>query len=436
MHRHNRDDSSGWLRIRESLLVTAVIATLAAPRAAAQTAPAAQSVPGAERAPAAASDARFHLGPLAVTPSINVSQGVDTNVLNASQPSAAERDATGDIAPQLQFWLKAGSVGITGRSAMTATYFQHHRDQGSVGTSQDVTVDLALWRFRPYVRGEFFTTRNRPSLDVNVRARYATNTWIAGSDVRVSGRTTIALEAERRRTRFDNGETFLGTNLSTELNRTRDQTKASLRYDLTPLTTLEVGGEVARDVFDVSPLRNARSTRISSALNFKPFALFSGRAEVGYLRFDPTDAALENHQGLAASVDLSYVLRDATRLTVGVTRDIEYAFGADAPYYVLTGLAVHVTQRIGTRWFATGSVNRYQLSFKAVAVPTPQGGAAATATSADQGDTTRLFGGELTYALTRRARVGVRTEQTRRQSQMIGRSHSGVRTFMTLSVTM
>jgi hypothetical protein len=131
---------------------------------------------------------------------------------------------------------------------------------------------------------------------------------------------------------------------------------------MTPLTTFAVGVEREDDHFSPSSLRDATSLRIEPALEFKPFALVSGRAAVGFRHHTPSAPGAQEFRGTVASVDLDYAFHERTQFSVGVRRDLEYSYLFwDS---VVTGATLTVTQRLGDAWDVSANIGGYRSNYR------------------------------------------------------------------------
>ena len=115
---------------------------------------------------------------------------------------------------------------------------------------------------------------------------------------------------------FDRDETFLGAELARSLNRRTDVEGFQFLYALTPLTTFAVRTERDSRPLASETTRNADSYRVMPGFEFKPFALISGSAFVGFRHFNALNDAIPDFDGVVATVDARYVIR-ATRCRRG-----------------------------------------------------------------------------------------------------------------------
>ena len=368
--------------------------------------------------------ARFRFGPIRFTPVLNITNlGVDSNVFNeADDPKS---DNTAVFGPLADYWVKLGHGRLIGQTKMDYFYFREYDTQRSFGTTNRLRLEIPLAHLVPFASGEYTNTRQRTGFEIDTRARRTLVGGHAGLDVLLGGRTRLRTVAGTSRSRFASDDTFVGAVLQERLDRDETTLALSVRRDVTPLTTWIVVGEERRDRFIVSPGRDADGIRIATGFEFKPFALISGKGEVGYRSFHTLSAVVPDYEGPVASADLAYVLR-ATRLALRVQHDVTYSFEALEPYYLLTDVAVSVTQRLTSRWDVTGRVAREMLDYRAVGV----------STAPEHTDRVNQFGGGAGYRVGEFVRLGIDTDFMSRRSPITFRSYDGWRTGFSITYGM
>jgi hypothetical protein len=218
---------------------------------------------------------------------------------------------------------------------------------------------------------------------------------------------------------FDDQQ-FRDVSLDDALSRRETETTVTARYLLTPLTTMVAQAATREDRFLRSPVRNADTQAVSGGLVFKPLALISGTATVGARRFTPLSAELPEFQGVIANVDLAYLMRDLTRWTIAVARDVDYSYETDDPYFVSTGVNASVTQALGGNWDVVARGSRTTLDYTAVVT-------SAGAGAAGRRDHIDVFGGGIGRRFGTNVRVGVDVTRSVRRSTLAGRGYQGVR---------
>lgn len=353
-----------------------------------------------------AETARFHFGPVAVTPVLDIQQvGVDTNVFNDSENR--QRDFTASIGPSGRYWMRFGRLRLKGESGLAYHYFHEFSTQRSFGTENQLQLSLPLNRFTPFVKGGYDNTRRRPDYEIDARVRTKRRTAGAGLDIRAGARTVLRFEGESNDIDFDDDAVFLGSSLGEVLNRREELYGIGLHRRLTPLTTFVVSGGYQRDRFKRSPVRDADSYRVLAGFELDPFALISGTAFVGYRSFSTLDEDTPDFKGVIANATVAYVLR-STRFGFRVRRDAHYSFEISEPFYIATELMGEVTQKITSNWDMVGRVGRTTLDYQRLV----------SLESSERTDTEWLAGGGIGRRVGRSARIGFDVNHLRRESPL------------------
>ena len=360
----------------------------------------------------------MRLGAVQLHPRINLSNlGIDTNVLNESEHP--RRDATLTLIPGVDAWLRVGRAQLASKSSLEWLYFQKTTTQRALGYSQSGRVDFPLGVVTPHAVAGYEQSHQRPNAEIDVRVLRTTQTRSGGTLVRLGPRTAVDLDASRNEIEYDDVR-FQGASLREELNRVSREARVSVRQDVSALTTLVVRAEGRRDRFEFSPIRDTDSWSVVPGFEFKPLALISGTAFVGYRRFTPKSASLPAFSGAVASVDLSYVAREMTRVVVKVDRTLDYSFDVTTPYFVSTGESGTVTQLLGGNWDAVCRLGQAVLDYRTLVA------ADGTATLGRR-DRVVDFGSGVGYHLGSSARVGFDAGYARRLSTMAERRYAGFR---------
>jgi hypothetical protein len=399
------------IRSRLVLLASTLALSLWVPHAWAQSITDPQGLDGA-------GDARFRAGGLAVDPRFFIRDvGVDTNVFNtASEPV---QDFTATAGPEVRTWLRAGRIAATSATAVGWTYFQKSTRQRSVDVQQSGRVDVDLVRITPHVGGAFERTRRRPNDEVDLRVRQVRTRANAGVALHPGPRLMLDLNYEQRA--FDFGDDQFGdAALAAALNRTEQEASLAAAWTLTPLTTFVVKAAHRTDTFEFASERDSRSVSVMPGLEFKPLALIAGTAYVGVRSFQPVRDGLPGFTGVTAAVDLRYVALDRTRVEVKLSRDIDYSFEAELPYFVSTGGQFQLMQALGGGFDVVGRAGGTRMAYQ---------GFDGTLTAVEEGrvDHAWLAGVGVGRRLGSDIRVGVDVNHVTRRSTSASRRYSGVR---------
>jgi hypothetical protein len=180
--------------------------------------------------------------------------------------------------------------------------------------------------------------------------------------------------------------------------------------------------EVAReqDRFEFSPLRDSNSTQVSGGVRFDPFALIKGSASFGYRDFQPLSPGLPGYQGSTAAVDLSYVALGSSKLGLVVTREVQYSYDINLPYYLQTGIAGSIAQQIFGPVDVVGRVGAQRLDYRS------RVGAAMAVLELERADHVHTYGGGIGYHIGRDIRIGFNIDHYDRTSPITFRQYNGL----------
>ena len=373
-------------------------------------------------------NAPVQAGPLLLAPVVRLTNvGYDSNVFNQDNESNPQGDVTAVFSPSVDGWLRLAHGRASGRTQFDVYYFKQLTDLRAVDTDSAGRVEVPLNRFRPFVTGAFLNTRHRQNLEIDAIARRRTSSVTVGTDVRLTEKLTTSLFTSRTRLDYDTNSIYLGTDLADVLNFTGRGEGASLRYALTPLTTIGVTADRTRHRFDSAPERNSDSFDVTPMVEFNPRALISGSASFGFRQRKFLSGTAPDFNGSVASADLTYTLLGRTRFTVLGRRQLEYSYVVGRADYVESSLTLVVNQRFGDSWDVGGSLSRSRLSYGDMISPTDS---SAVITFPDES----IIGWSVDagYRLSR-TRIGLRIDQRQREASAQVRAYERLRIGSTLT---
>jgi hypothetical protein len=363
-----------------------------------------------------AAKARVRLGPLKINPSIALTNaGVDTNVFNSTTPQS---DFTMTLTPRADMWLRVGRSWLSVMAKEDLVYYQKFESERSTNPTYAAVVHVPLTRVSFDLRTGYLDTRDRPGFEIDTRSQHTQYDFGASMEARLFGKTFAGLTATRTQVTFQRDQTFRGSDLATELDRTMTDAGFTLRHQVTPITSAIFMIDHQEDNFVYSHWRDSTSTRLSGGLRFDPNGIVSGAGQVGYRHFAPVLGTVEGYDGLIASVDMSYRARASTRVGVQMMRDLQYSYEFEQPYYLQTGLTGTVSQVVGGPFDVVGRFGAYSLGYR--------GQVEAAFPGADRTDSLRIFGGGIGYRFGK-TRVGLDLDNQQRISDAPGRSYNGLR---------
>ncbi len=354
-------------------------------------------------------DAPFNLGPVGLSPTIRQSQaGWDSNVFYRNQDDRPTGDMTATLTPALDASIRLSRVRVSSHNQVDLYFFRRYDHLNAADTESAARAEFQLSRLTPFASGRLLRTRHRQGLEIDAITERREDELQVGADLRITPQASIGVYRRRSHWGYEAGSLFRETDLAHALNRAGTTNGFVVRYAATPLTTLFVNIEQHRDQFVSSPERNSSSLRIEPSVEFKPLALVSGRAAVGFRRRTFSEVGTRTFKGTVASVDLHYTLLGRTLFTVGARRDLEYSYLNQD--YLYAGYTLAVTHRLGESWDVGGSVGRFRLRYL---INVLQG--------ADSNETTMNSGLTFGYKIGPPARVGFYITQDTRTSEVARR---------------
>ncbi len=361
---------------------------------------------------------RFHFGPLKLNPTIALTNmGVDNNVFNAADTDQPKSDVTLTVTPRTDAWIQLGRAWVTGVVSEDLVYYREFASERSVNSTYRGNLWLPLNRTTLTLGTGYLSTRDRPGYEIDARSRHSETDYHGAVEIRAFGKTNVGASAQRTRIAFDPDAVFLGRNLQRELNRATTSVEFSVRHALTPVTQLMVVIAREQDRFEFSSLRDSDSNRVTGTLKFH--ARLAGSASFGYRDFQPLQRDVPSYRGPTANVDMSVRPFGATRLGIQATRDLQYSYDIEQPYYVGTGTSLSVTQGLSGPFDIVGRYGIQQLAY--------QGRLGSSSDRPDRTDVIHWFGGGLGYRVGRDMRIGINVEQQRRTSDFVHHRYDGLR---------
>lgn len=360
--------------------------------------------------------AKFHIGPLGFSPTLTMGNlGIDTNVFNTA--TSPTRDFTVTFTPATTEVMHVGRLLLSGATSVPLTYFATASTQRSVGFQQTGRVDLNLIHFAPYVTVAHGSTYERPDPEIDARVQQVSASASVGSIVRISPRTSFDANYTWGSFEFPNAD-VLGVDIGQQLSRRTSTINANFRTALTPLTTLVVTGALEKDRFDANPLLNSNSLSLVPGFEFKPDARLSGSLAIGVRALRPINPLVPQFTGIVAKTQLSWLLRETTRLSGTFGRDVNYALSDQTPYFVLTGASVSVTQLVVGHVDAQVGLSRAYLAYRGQVL----GATLPDLSRRDRTDTYTVGSG---YRFRIDARLGFNVSYADRLSAIDGHHYSG-----------
>jgi hypothetical protein len=372
---------------------------------------------------------RIHAGPLYVNPSVLLKElGMDTNVFN--EAGEQESDFTFTLTPQADIAIPLARRGLLKTTlGADGVYYARHASERSIDPQVVARLEAYAQRITLFLEESYLNTRQRPNYEIDLRSRHLQNDLSGGFAVRFTPKFSLEVARRHGKTRFDGDAVVLGQQLRETLDRNADAWSLSLRHRLTSLTTVGLRYENLRDRFPFSSVRDTDSFRVMPGVEFKPKALISGSAWVGYRSFKPKSPLVPAQSGLVSQLGLSYTLLGSTTFGVTYDRDYQFAFEASSPYFVDNSVGVFVRRAIGGRFDVLGNAARHRYAYKELVVQTAQ-----FVPTPQRVETTYNYGVNFGYRLKRETRIGVGVSYWARDSSVTAfREYDGLRIGTTIT---
>lgn len=372
------------------------------------------------------SSARFHLGPFYLTPTVLLKDlGIDTNVFNTTEDR--KKDFTITIGPTINAFVPLGRARITTTETLNYVYFHTFVSQRSMHIDTTVGAEYPLGRFTFSGGTSFLHTSNRLNFEIDARAHRQENIVNAAVSFRASPKLEFGLSGRDDRFTYEQDSVFLGEPLR-NLDRVTHNAGASIKYALTPLTTIIVSGGAISDRFPISPSRNTDSVNITPGVEFKPLALISGNASIGFRRFQTLTAEVPDFSGVILAGNLSYTLLGRTVFTVTANRGLDYSFETAYPYYLGESFGLSIRQRLGGGYDFIVGAERTDLKYRRLGEGTDR------VIGPQRVDTGRSYSLGVGHSLSRVTRLDVLAAYSQRHSNAVsGRDYAGWRIMSSMS---
>lgn len=364
----------------------------------------------------------IRIGPVGLSPTLTITNfGIDDNVFN--DPDNPERDFTMTVTPRVQARLRNGRTLWSGALSTGLVYYKKFDDERSIDYGADGRVDVDLDWFRPYALAQILDTRERLNVELDVRAPRTQTTVAGGGRAILSPKTGFVFDVRHAGVRFAEGVRFEGVPLSQVLNSGLSSISGGVELYLTPLTTFAVSAAREQQRFDEAPDRNSNTFRIMPTIRMNAPAIITGSLAVGYRSFKPVSPELPDYSGLVMQGALSHTFFERTKVDLFLSRDVQYSFELNEPYYLNTGFRVVVTQQVREDLDLKLTGGRDRLDYRA------EEAVADALPDVERTDRADLIDFGVGYRYRPELRLGFDVEFARRSSERLGRDYSRTRFF-------
>jgi hypothetical protein len=365
---------------------------------------------------------RVQLGPFSMRPTLILRDvGFDSNVFNeAAHP---RHDFTATVGAKLDVNARLTRLQGTYSSFYEYMYFKTYDSERGSNRGAEGRLDVLLGRLRPFFAAGITNSNDRPTSEIDARAHRQQENVGFGLIAAAFSRTSLNVGYRHSTLDYAPDEAFRGINLADELNGHADSVTFGGDMELSPLTSVSVGGERMQERFEFSPERDADSYRLAATVTLQPLALISGRASIGVRAFRPQSSLVRDFTGLTAAVAVGYSFPDDTRLNVTFDRDLRYSFEQLTPYYISTAGRVALTKRIFGNLDGQVFVGAERIGYEA----------RLDAPSISDTDNVRTYGAGIGYRVRDGGRLALNFDHTSRSSPADDREYSRGRIYTTLT---
>jgi hypothetical protein len=346
----------------------------------------------------------FTFGNVRFAPGMTVREiGWDSNVFDEPDQDGPKSDFVVAVQPDVSAFTRLRFVRISAYAGSELTYYSTYESERSVGHAARARVDLLLSRVRPFFGVGETETRLRPNGEIDTRADRQETELSAGLAFDLSPYSLVYASAYEWKNVYENAFED-GIDIGRTLTRDSYNYQAGMKTDITPLLSMQLFAAYQEEFFPYDPIRDAASWHANAIFRFAPDAIVSGYVSAQYRDLNPVDPEIEPYRGLLGSASLSYSFLEVGRLSVALTRGLEYSFDNAEAYYLEQSATVAYTHRLVGEIDAQvrGSIASFEYD--------------ARRTLPQHTDTLASYGGSLGYNLRNRTRIALNLEQARRRS--------------------
>jgi hypothetical protein len=329
--------------------------------------------------------------------------GWDSNVFDEPEEDSPKEDWVAAVQPDVSAFTQLRFVRISAYAGSELTYYRTYDSERSVGHAARARMDFLLSRIRPFVGAGKTDTRTRPNGEIDTRADRQDTEVSGGVAFDLSTHSLLYGSSYLAKTTYENAFED-GIDIGRTLTRRGNHYEAGLKTDITPLLSVQLFASYQEDVFEFAPIRNGQSWSGTAMFRFAPDAVVTGDATVGYMDVNFVDPTVKPYRGIVGTASITYPFLEIGRLSVALSRALEYSFDEAQAYYLGQSATVSYTHRLFGEVDAQVRGSRASFDYDA------------RATLPAHTDTLDIAGGSVGYNLRNRTRVAMNYEFARRRS--------------------
>jgi Putative beta-barrel porin 2 len=363
---------------------------------------------------------RLRIGPLTVDPSINLTNiGYDNNVFDAPTTVEPKGDFTFTVTPAAKLRVPIFRSVVTARVTEDLIWYQTYATERAANNAVTLGWRMPFNHVSFTVNAHRLSVKDRPGFEITDRVQRTENGYDALVEYRIMPKTFLGVTAQRASTDYGDNPVINGVDYAHEFTRVTSGGGATLRYQLTPITSVSLVATRTEDRFEFSTLRDSNSTVASAVIAFDPLGILSGSATIGYTFFSTLTADVPRFEGVTGSVNASYRLLGNMQIGVTAVRSVEYSYDINEPYYLQTGFGGSLTRSVIGPLDAMVRGGLYHLAYHdregiVLAVP-------------NRDDSVYSYGLGAGYHLGKGVRLGFNIDESRRDSAVPSARYAGLR---------
>lgn len=344
------------------------------------------------------------LGPIKFAPGLTVRElGWDSNVFDEPPEEGPKEDYVAAAQPDVSAFTRLRFLRLSAYAGSELTYYHRYESERSIGHQVRGRADILLSRLRPFIAGGQTETRLRPNGEVDTRADRQEQELSGGIAFDLSSTSLVYASSFRASTTYENAFED-GIDLGDSLSRDGYNYQAGLKTDLTPLLSLQLFASYTEDRFKFDSLRNSESWLGTAQFRIAPDAVINGVILIAYRDMNFDDPGLKPYKGVVGTATVTYPFMEIGRLSMALSRGVEYSFDAEEGYYLEQTGTLTYTHRLFGQVDAQVRGTRGAFQYDArLNLPAHT-------------DTLDTAGASLGYNLRNRTRVAVNYEYSRRRS--------------------
>ena len=286
------------------------------------------------------------VGPVRFAPGLTIREiGWDSNVFDDPEERSPKADWVAAVQPDVAAFTRVRFLRLSAYGGSELTYYKTYDSERSVGHNLRARADFLLSRMRPFFGVGQLETRTRPNGEVDTRADRQERELSGGLAFDLSPTSLVYGASYRASIEYEDALED-GVNLGETMTRDGTSYEAGVKTDLTPLLSMQLAASYREDDFTFEPLRNSQSWSGTATFRLAPEAVVSGVVSAGYRDMNFVDPELNSFKGFVGTAALAYTFLEVARLSLALSRGVDYSFDTEDAYYLHQSATLAYTHRL------------------------------------------------------------------------------------------